>query len=391
MYARFDFVSPTTGRVLLSTLLDSPPDALDGKKVVSMLAELGRTKKALESLFGKGQVRLSLESYESSVFWYLVLFRPIHFSNRHPKFCGRRLSVYDVLLDGGGTDLQKTNLGVVYDRENGWLSLLWDEAFAEEGVCAGIETCPSWAAILAEYKKRMGVDAPREWQKQVAQHHSWVIDEWRLHKMAYKTEKLWFRPNVLYDHITVLNLVGLEVIRLEGIGKGLLNEATLLAPRRVRYLHHYTLADKREFKAMRLLQEKLSHAKKMTEEARAAQSKQQREARAYKRNRAHTNWMIASRTVGELCREFGVGKSGRYPREMRGNDCLARYRRVLDRYVNGQLASGASQTARVKKLLADLTDLLADTQIPAQFQIWLNFRYPLEIALDLDQKGREGT
>lgn len=391
MYARFDFVSPETGRVLLSTLLDAPPDQLDQKKVGSMLAELSKTKRRLESIFGVGQVRVSLESYESSVFWYLVLFRPIQFSDKHPKFAGRKYSVYDVLRSGSGIELQKTDLGLAYDRENNWLSLLWNEAMAPGGICAGMEACPSWEGILNAYKKRVGKDAPLEWWRHCAECHSWIVPEWRLHKMRYQMNKLWFRTDLTYDRLTVIDLTGIEIVRLEGEGKGLLNEAKLLTARRVRYAHHYTTSDKREFLAMRKRERELRRLAKVSEERAARQEevlrlREQGINIAGRPRKARDNWHMAGRIVGQLCAIFRVGKAGRYPFHMKGEDAAARYRKVVDKYLNGQLLSGATQTRRVQQLLDELEKLLSDPSIPGQFTRWLRLRETFEIALARERK-----
>lgn len=372
MNSRYDIISERTGRVILSTLFDAPPDGVKGKQVRTLVSILSKTKKALEDVFGRGQVRVSLDSYEGSVFWYLILFRPYFFSSRHPLFGDKKYSIYEIIQKGGAAELQKTDLGLVYDKENNWLILLWDEA---KELLKSIEDCPSWARILKEYGKRSGEKAQVEWWRRCAESFSWILPHWSLYKMRYMKEKLWFRPEAGYANVSVLNLAGIELLKLEGEGKGLGEEVHLQVARRIRYAHHYTTSDKREFKSARALEKKL---KKQEEKK---QSKKNEEAIRQRLRRKglgtkgkHRKWFLASRIVQALPKEIGKSIMHKYRHHLSGRDCMKRFDVVLDAYINGEFELGRVNWTRVHALLGELGPLLESDEVPVEFGEWLVWR-----------------
>jgi hypothetical protein len=377
MYARFDFMSKKTGRVLLSTLFDSPQDRLPSKDVASVLRTLAATKKKLESVFGKGLVRLSLDGYETSVFWALVLFRPITLREE-------RRSVYDILLNGDPMELQKLDLGIVYEPKEGFLVLDWRDA--THGVLEGIEKCPSWQAILRNAAKRAKENEVDEgYIKHCAESHSWVVPEWILQKMKFLRGSLWFRPSLQYADITVLDVQGIEVIRLEGEGKGTLNEAELLTAKNVKFVHHYTTADKREFRSAyhqhKLAARDKEKAKQRYEERKARQSLRRKgieipgSRKDWRRKEFDTEnrqWYLASRVIGELPKYLGKGMRGKYPPLMSAEASEKRFEYVLNAYVSGELIE--TKWRRVHALLKELEKLLVNQRVPREFGNWLIWR-----------------
>lgn len=376
MYSRFDFMSEKTGRVLLSTLFDAPQDRLPPEEINRVLKTLMATKRRLEDILGEGLVRLSLDGFEASVFWALVLFRPITLQ-------GERKSVYDILLEDGATVLQKLDLGVVYEPEFGCIILDWQEA--PNGILENLEACPSWQGILNRAAKRAKKEIGLDFWKRCAESHSWVIPEWILSKMKFLRQSLWFRPALTYSDITVLDTRGLEVIRLEGEGKDVLNEAKLLTAKNVKFVHHYTTADKREFRAA---YHKQKEATKDKEKA-----KQQYEQRKYRQrlrrkgievqgsrkdwrkkefDTENRKWYLASRIVGQLPKYLGKGMPGKYPPLMSAEDSNKRLEYVLNAFVNGELVQ--PKWRRITSLLKELEELLKDDRVPSEFGEWLIWR-----------------
>jgi len=376
MYARFDFMSPETGRVLLSTLFDAPQDRLPHKHISGMLRTLKATKKQLESIFGEGMVRLSLDNYEASVFWAIVLFRPL-------TVYGERQSVYDILLNGDPLTLQKSNLGIIYEPEHGFLVLDWKEA--KKGVLQDLIKCPSWELIMKNAWKRNKKFVGRPYWKRCAESHSWVVPEWVLAKMGFLRDRVWFRPTLTYDDITVLDTRGIEVIRLEGEGKGALNEAKLMTAKNVKFVHHYTTADKREFRAAYHLQ-KQQEKDPAAEAAKRRQRTERQNLRRkgieipgskkdWKRREFETEnrkWYLASRVVGQLPKYLGKGFRGKYPALMTPDESNVRFEYVLNAYINGELEK--VKWKRVHSLLKELEDLLPDPRVPNEFGDWLVWR-----------------
>ncbi len=366
MYARFDFISPETGRVLLSTLFDAPQDRLPSKEIAAMLKTLVATKKQLEKYFGKGMVRLSLDGYESSVFWALVLFRPV-------VVYGKRKSVYTILRDGDPTELQRSDLGVVYEPKQGFLVLDWEEA--KNGILADFDKCPSWKSITAKTD---------DWRR-CAESHSWVVPEWVLRKTRFLRDRLWFRPSLTYEDVTVLDVRGIEVIKLEGKGKGTINEAKLLTARSVKFVHHYTTSDKREFRAANKIQKRAARDMQFSETDRARRVERQRlrrkgvtfsnDKKNWKRpefDPANRNWYLASRIVGQLPTHIGKGKRGKYPVLMTAEESNMRFEHILNAYINNELTR--TRWGRVDGLLVELEELLGDSRVPNEFGEWFIWR-----------------
>lgn len=374
MYAQFDILCPETGRVLLSTLFDAPPHGIKKTDVATLLRVLSRTKKDLESVFGTGQVRVSLDSYEGSVFWYLVLFRPLWFSHHHKVFGDRRYSAYDILTKGAGEDLQKTDLGLVYDRENHWLVLIWP--VAESGVLGEMDKCPSWGRILGEYEKRLGVEPKMDWWKRCAESHSWVIPPATLHNMHYKQNKLWFHKGLRYSEITVLNLRGIEPLRLEGEGKGLLNEVKLTVARRVRYAFHYTL-DKREYKRVAHMIKRLDHGDNSVIHERSIQPTLER------RKKAGLNpdgtpgrqvpWVEASCVISKIPKALGVVIKGRRKRMLTGEDSDRFFSICEDAFTNSKWKA-RRKGKELHRLLDELDKWVGDNVVPPEYKRWAVWR-----------------
>ena len=374
MKARFDIVTTNGKHVLLSALLNAPPHGVPGTATPLILQELKRCKDGLEKHFGVGNVHLSLDNYESAVFWYLVLYRTV-------KLAGRRTCVFDLLRSKSGIrELSSSDLGVQYDAQNNWLRLFWDEA--PKGVLAGFEECPSWAEILARYERRTGEKPPLHFWRACAESSSWVIPISWLEGMRYRQEVR--HGAFVYKTMTVLNLEGVEMIQLEGRGKGLFKEASLLVAKHVRFVHHYIDADIREYRNMLTLERQLGanedpaarrmrhrdymRRKRVLDKVACGQGENQKED-------ANNAWWQATREVWHITKLLRVhGFSGRVVRYMRAEMCSARYALVEEHLLEQHGFVSEVIYHRVLACLKRLEDTLADAVVPREFERWLRLK-----------------
>lgn len=204
MRSGFDFTSKTTGRVHLKSMLDTAPEGLTRDKARLLCRMLRRFQKDLQKHLGPDhRVKLTIDSYEGSVFWYIVLFRPVLFGRTDPVFGSRRTwSVYEIIKAGKGDSLGKTDLGIIHDEDR--LLLIWPEA--RGGILSGMEDCPSWKRIMKGKKHYLS------YMKQCADSFSFTIPRWQL-KRENLMMNLWQRQGhrLTYFDVTALRLDGIDV------------------------------------------------------------------------------------------------------------------------------------------------------------------------------------
>lgn len=202
MRTALDFVSKTTGRIHLKAAFDTAPEGLTREDAKLICKKMRRFQKELQKDIGLNhKIELTLDSYEGSVFWYLVLFRPVLFGRSDPIFGGKRTwSVYEIIEAGNADSLGKTDLGVIYDQDR--LILIWPEAYG--GILDGIEKCPSWKRII---KKK-----DRSFWKKCADSFSFTIPRWQL-RQENLLHDFWQRQGhrLRYDDVSVMSLNGVEV------------------------------------------------------------------------------------------------------------------------------------------------------------------------------------
>jgi len=363
MEIRVDLVSQTTGRVLLSSLFDSPPEGLTRADAVRAIQVLVEAKKKLESVFGEGLVRLSIADYNSSVFWYLVLFRAVVFAEDVALFAGRQWSVYELIQDPKRrAHLKKLSLGLVYDAPRNWLALVWPEAI-RSGVLSDIDTTsPTWAQILADNNA-----TDLAWWKLCAESHSFIVPKWRLKRTGYLRQVLWFHQGIDYNDITVFDLAGIDLPRIDQQG-----HATLPAAVRGRYAHYYT-EDRREFTDIRRREERMLSAKAKGTPRRSRRRKVRREENTH----AKRHWARASRLVCKMPTLLRSPKmfSGRYPTYLAGTKSDEYYSAAADALINGNLRDPTLiRWDKVDDYLDELEGLLVDVHVPEEFSKWLNWR-----------------
>jgi len=215
-----DFVSKTTGRIHLRAAFDTAPEGLTREDAKLICKKLRRFQRELQKDMEPGRkVTLTLDSYEGSVFWYLLLFRPVLFRKDDPLFGGRVWSVYGIINSKHADALGKTDLGVFYHQDR--LVLIWPEAY--DGILEGIENCPSWKRIIK------GKD--RLFWKECADSFSFTIPRWQLKREEF-LKSLYQRQGhrLRYNDVSVLTLSGIDVPT---------KTDKLPTARRVRFAHFY--------------------------------------------------------------------------------------------------------------------------------------------------------
>ena len=331
-----------------------------------------QTRDRLQDLFGKYQVRLSLDDYASSVFWYLVLHRPIVFDSRstlaeNPGKKTRGWTAYDLTLHPKlRTKLARTDLGLVYDEENNWLSLIWPEAVGKTGILNGFKKCPSWAKILENHAKYTSAPVPAGWWKTCARTHAGVVPDWKLRRMHYVTSKLWHRPGLSVDDIIVFDVAWIDLPKLDQEGRVVLPVA-----HRADFTHFYT-DNEREYRAARVVAQR----KEWMQEQRYAEERYNtiRSARWRRlQKEKRYSWHQASRTIGQMLSYIGKNiRNGRAPIEMTEEDSDLLFNTVCTRYYNGEFPN--PRWKRIDASCLDLEKFLADPTVPRRFKRWLAWK-----------------
>jgi len=379
MNMRVDIVSKKTGRVLLSSLFDSPPEGLTRRDCQKVIGVLGGLKTKLESITGRNTVRITLDDYPSSVFWYLVLFRPVVFDSADPWFGGRPWSIFEMLEKPKyALKLKEMNLGVIFDPDRNWLTLFWDEA--RKGILDGIEKTPTWRNILRKQEKRLGHPPTDAWWKLCARNHSFTVPNWRIAKQGYLRGVLWHRPGASYDDIIVFNLAGIDIPRLDDRGK-----ISLPVAKRANFTHFYT-KDKREFVGVR----KQLNPRRRTQEEKSESAKRLR-ARREKRKEELAAWTKASRAIADIQKIMGMGVTGRPALFTRNDQVIRQYEQLVNAFIKDELRVKPLMNAftkdephvkpedkkyweKIENKLDIVERCLQDPRVPREFSMWLNWR-----------------
>ena len=369
MRAYYDFVSGETGRTLLHASLDAAPEGLtreDSWKVVQILR---RTRKELEKVYGR-PVRMSVDSWEGTLFWYLVLFRPLEFDARHPVYSGKRWTVYDLIKQGAADeDLKMTDLGVFADRENMWVVLNWPEA--KDGVCADFDTCLSWKKVMAEYKKRTGRKADSDYMEKCARSFSYVIPTWELERIGY-TKKAFFKDSEHARDFIALDITGIDIPRLNVDT----DKVELPAAKRARFAHFYT-EDEREYAAIRKYERELhkknsDDGRRVVQRARRKdlQKKEREKKRELEKKKKDVLYRI-TRAIYKIPRILGganpVGRSSVYLTVKTSEEL---FMALVTAFINGEYP--APKWGKLQDQVELIENLLAleDPHVPDELWKW---------------------
>jgi hypothetical protein len=349
-------------------MFDTPSIGLPRDLLHKIWRKLEASRRELEEMATLGiqedvYVRLTLDNFEASVFWYIVLFRPFYFE-RDPVMGSRKWSLYEMLqVPELSLKLKRTDLGVVWEPERNWLILYWEEAL--EGVLKDITKCPSWGKIVAEAEKRAKKKLDWTWWKKCAESHSHSIPPWQLRRLSIAQSVLWHRGKPTYTDITAFDMSGIDVPAIDAREHGV--NAMLPVAHRARFAHHYVEEeDKRDYQK-RIRQFELRKQEKSRPDWAFRERKRkgaQQARRAEKRAARDPNVTELGRCVGKLSTALGKGYKGRHLVEIRPKDVEVRFNFILEAYVNGLLLDKARWKV-VQRMLNKMEDMLP--QLPEDY------------------------
>jgi hypothetical protein len=382
MLTRLDFISESTGRVYLKTLLDTPSEGFTAALSLKIRRKLVRVASELEDTISEElgktiNVRLTMDSYEACVFWYIALFRPFTVLD-DPVLGKKPWNVYELMDDPAKAHLLKRlDWGVFWDHENNWIVIVWEEAI--KGVLHDMRSCPSWNKILTAEEKRLRIRLDWTWWKKCAESFSYVIPAWRLRDMSYMGDKLWHRPGAQYEGITVVDMAGIDIPSFQ-VGNKI--SATLPIAKRAHFAHHYVSEeDKREYLATisqfekKDLKEKQSSAKGM--HARLNDERRNTRRRSKRKLARETPEGRFARIVAQLGTALGKAfRKGRPSRNITPEQCEKQFEYSVDAYINGDLHD--PQWNRIELLLNDVEELIKDhpelpeLRIARRWLLWRN-------------------
>jgi hypothetical protein len=402
MQARFDFSSRTTGRAWLQSMFDTPSDGFSAKLALKIRRKLSKTARELENMIAEElgkttSVRLTLDGYESSVFWYLVLFRPFYVE-RDPVLGPTAWNVYELMQDPSKRHiLKRLNWGAFWDEERNWLVLLWEEAL-NGGVLDKLRECPSWDQILKKEEKRLGTRLDWQWWKKCAESSPHVVPEWKLKDLSYMRGQLWHRPGAKYSDITVLNAAGIEVPKFQ-VGRKV--SAVLPAKKQAHFAHHYVEEDEKRTYMASIVQFEKRDLKEKRRKARGMSDALVNERRNRRRRKKRER--ITQVPGGQVARALtqvtsALGKSyrrGRPPKQMRPEEMERRFESAVDAYLNGDYAQPNWHAVErhldsLEEILKDNPDL-PDLRIARRWLLWRNEGRPGIHAFVEHRRGNLGV
>ena len=255
---RADFVTKDGRKILLhARLAEQPGQRFSAANAELICNELRNFRDSLAKKLHKAgcdvNIRAYFDTYASSLFWYLLLNRPVMFYGKG-TFAGRPWSVREIMDDPQlSGELKKIDLGVVFDRENNYLVILWEQAQAS-GLLSDWDSCISWRWLKKKLSGRRyygGAINNDELQHRLACESSWVLTRPELERICYITKRLWYVEDLQYADITVLDLAGLPALEDTLCSNGQqINRVGLPAPVQARYCRFY-VEDQKEFDKMR--------------------------------------------------------------------------------------------------------------------------------------------
>jgi len=385
MEMHIDFVNPETGRVLLYIKLDAPvhltPKPITRRSCQKILSTLRKTLVKLQQEFGAGSVRLTIDSQEAAIFWYLLFFRPITFDPEDPWFGGRSWNVYQLLADERyAYKIKEMDLGLVYDADHNWLIVMCKEA--EAGVLADLDMHPSWKRLRNDYAKRTGMEAPPDWWKYCAHLHSFTVPKWRVYRERIMKRALWHRPDHHADDVIVFDLAGIDtagLINAHAIANnapGMENAKALgcdrIVPKHARFVHFYT-EDPQAFKHVQQFKKKVPQRSPAYKMKATIAAEKRREEKKIK----FVHWVRASSAVLSLAKLFRCGQRGTPALYLSGERGLQIFHLTAQKQHSGNFIIDPDNKYfwfKVNRELDTLEECLRDNSVPQELAIWLKWR-----------------
>lgn len=380
MRTRINIISQKTRNILSNNVFDTASEHLSRLDGWEMSKIFKRTQKELEDKFPDCEVQVFLDSYESTVFWYMVLSRELMFPKSHEVLGGRTWTVHEMLRNEETAKLiTSTDLGLVFDQDNMWLAMDWEEA-RNGGILEDVERCPAWKSILSERQRRytrMGIEekVEEDFWKLCANLYSFSVGRCQLEKMSYLKKHMWHRDcKGEYDNLVVLDLAGMDIPTWDEN----VNSIRLPKVKQTRFAHFFTESP-REYhfiqkeESRRKRSEDPKHA--IRDARRAQKQKKKRREVLNEINTDKRAWYIASRAISKIPRILGRGlHNGRYHKFLSGSQSDTLYQIYIDAYMNAEIGEDNIDDDKLNSQLSVVENNLSDPNVPKEFLRWTNWR-----------------
>ncbi len=273
----------------------------------------------------------------------------------------------------------------MYDAENNWLILIWDEA---QALLKNLASAPAWKKQLNSAQKRMGSTPGMSFWKKIGGDKSvFSPSTWQLKRMGYlrgDNSRLWFRQTVKYSDISVFNLCGINIPEKLGLEEfiGLQQEAKALPRFHLQFAYHYTAGTKEDLKqaaggikAYRYKEKLRGNTAHLSHVQDNYRSNRAKILEARKANRV---WLEAGVIVASLGRLIGRGgRQGRPPVPVTGKKSDEWFEDCISRYMTAQ---ATPQWSALNTALDKLEPLLGqDDGVPPEFGKWTIWRDDIRV------------
>jgi len=368
---------PKMNRVLGYNLRIKNSQSMSKKKLWWFVRRARRFKKdLLEGLEPEFHVKLNLDWYRTTVFWYLALHRPIIFKDKHAAFSSNKTwCLYDILQDKKKTEkLNESNLGIYYVKKEDVIVFHWRRA-REHGIFENIETTVAWQKVYDKYKKDLKKELNRtpedtggeDWYMyRCARDFSFVYFREQLKDIVPIEKYLYhWRPRPTYTDILGLAVVGADIPHLDIDNTGTIDKEDL--SKLTKYVSFSPLPIHKEEASAIFQSQKLENKLPLKLRSKITK-KEQRKNNHY--------WYLASRVIGRLPRYIGTSCQGRLPTFISSIKSNELYENVFTAYIRGKCIdtnwSMLESELKKLKLYIELGKERGET-IPECFEKWLRW------------------
>lgn len=195
------------------------PESLDRESIQSIQDILRKAIRKVDNIVRKsgGLASWTYQTYEASVFWFLIFYRPLQFQYEH-GLLRNGILIREMLSEAGAAALRMSNQGVILDAKKNWLILVWGEA-RESGVLCGIEQIPLWRRVLMQQLRcgeagvaRLKKEVHDRLARHIAASTAFLVPHWVLHRTGYFREKLFWLPDEERANLMVFDLAGIDAV-----------------------------------------------------------------------------------------------------------------------------------------------------------------------------------
>lgn len=239
------------------------------------------------------QVSWTYQTFEASLFWAVVLHRPLRFKSEIGDL-RNGVTLRELINPRGAAALRMTNQGVVLDMEHNWLILVWDEAVAT-GVLHGLRHVPAWKGLLQRLLRRSEDAVDKMGEKRldgVARHiaasTAFLVPHWVLHRTGYFSNNLFWldentRQSILVYDLAGVNVPAMDMGRAGGVREMGLDELLRDYPTPRSEIAHFYTSAKHEFREAAKDYKRVTQRMERKEPKEAARRKALSEQRAFRK------------------------------------------------------------------------------------------------------------